>query len=63
MVVSCYAIRFLIIGCHEYDFMHSFLMQCQYLQVYGDYSEDVGVKLERPTDETMAEGEAEVVGA
>ena len=55
---------FLILGCHEYYFMHSFFfMQCQYLQVHGDYSEDVGMKLERPVDETMAEGETKVVGA
>lgn len=33
------------------------------MQVHGDYSEDIGVKLDRPADETMAEGEAEVVGA
>ncbi|KAF2284272.1 hypothetical protein GH714_020167 [Hevea brasiliensis] len=29
------------------------------LQVHGDYSEDVGVKSERPADETMAEAPAE----
>lgn len=29
------------------------------MQVHGDYSEDVGVKLERPADETMAEAPAE----
>lgn len=35
-----------------------------YVQVHGDYNEDVGVKLERPADATtMAEGETEVVGA
>ncbi|KAK9735286.1 hypothetical protein RND81_04G196300 [Saponaria officinalis] len=28
------------------------------MEVHGDYSEDVGVKLERPADEIMAEGEA-----
>ncbi|KAK6288802.1 hypothetical protein POUND7_000343 [Theobroma cacao] len=33
------------------------------MEVHGDYSEDVGVKLERPADETTAEGETEVVGA
>ncbi|KAA3454570.1 40S ribosomal protein S3a-like [Gossypium australe] len=33
------------------------------MEVHGDYSEDVGVKLERPADETMAEAPAEVVGA
>ncbi|CAO2832977.1 unnamed protein product [Amaranthus hypochondriacus] len=34
------------------------------MEVHGDYSEDVGVKLDRPADETMAEGETtEVVGA
>ncbi|KAJ8432783.1 hypothetical protein Cgig2_011706 [Carnegiea gigantea] len=27
------------------------------MEVHGDYSEDVGVKLDRPADETMAEGE------
>ncbi|KAF2284259.1 hypothetical protein GH714_020104 [Hevea brasiliensis] len=29
------------------------------MEVHGDYSEDVGVKLERPADETMAEAPAE----
>ncbi|GKV07321.1 hypothetical protein SLEP1_g19115 [Rubroshorea leprosula] len=33
------------------------------MEVYGDYSEDVGVRLERPAGETMAEGETGVVGA
>ncbi|XP_021724902.1 40S ribosomal protein S3a-like [Chenopodium quinoa] len=34
------------------------------MEVDGDYSEDVGVKLDRPAEETVAEGEAtEVVGA
>ncbi|CAO2837056.1 unnamed protein product [Amaranthus hypochondriacus] len=34
------------------------------MEVHGDYSEDVGVKLDRPADETMAEPETtEVVGA
>lgn len=33
------------------------------IQVHGDYGEDVGVKLERPADETMAEATTEVVGA
>ncbi|XWS58321.1 hypothetical protein CRYUN_Cryun08bG0023900 [Craigia yunnanensis] len=33
------------------------------MEVHGDYSEDVGMTLERPADETMAEGEDEVVGA
>lgn len=34
------------------------------MKVHGDYSEDVGVKLERPADEVMAEGiSAEPVGA
>jgi len=28
-------------------------------QVHGDYSEDVGVKLDRPAEETMAEAPAE----
>ncbi|GKV19647.1 hypothetical protein SLEP1_g29877 [Rubroshorea leprosula] len=32
------------------------------MEVHGDYSEDIGVKLERPVDETMAEP-TEVVGA
>ncbi|KAK7809535.1 40s ribosomal protein s3a, partial [Quercus suber] len=31
--------------------------------VHGDYSEDVGVKVDRPVDETMAEAPAELVGA
>lgn len=34
-----------------------------FLQVHGDYSEDVGVKLDRPADETVAEAETEVPGA
>jgi len=29
------------------------------VQVHGDYSEDVGVKLERPADEPIAEAPAE----
>ncbi|KAK7832852.1 40s ribosomal protein s3a, partial [Quercus suber] len=35
------------------------------MEVHGDYHEDVGVKVERPADETMVEGETEqpVVGA
>ncbi|KAL3591362.1 hypothetical protein D5086_010002 [Populus alba] len=33
------------------------------MEVHGDYSQDIGVKIDRPADETMAEGEAEVVGA
>jgi small subunit ribosomal protein S3Ae len=33
------------------------------MEVHGDYSEDVGVKLDRPADETVAEAEVEVVGA
>ncbi|KAL2942574.1 40S ribosomal protein S3a [Bienertia sinuspersici] len=34
------------------------------MEVHGDYSEDVGVKLDRPAEETLAEGEpAEIVGA
>ncbi|CAN4085462.1 unnamed protein product [Withania somnifera] len=33
------------------------------MEVHGDYSEDVGVKLDRPADETVAETEAEVPGA
>ncbi|KAB1218130.1 40S ribosomal protein S3a-1 [Morella rubra] len=32
-------------------------------KVHGDYSDDVGVKMERPADETMAEVPAEPVGA
>ncbi|XP_057963355.1 small ribosomal subunit protein eS1z [Malania oleifera] len=32
------------------------------MEVYGDFTEDLGVKVERPADETMAE-ETEVVGA
>ena len=30
-----------------------------YVQVHGDYSEDVGVKLERPADEPISEAPAE----
>ncbi|KAF3944234.1 hypothetical protein CMV_029274 [Castanea mollissima] len=33
------------------------------MEVHGDYSEDVGVKVDRPADETMAEAPAELVGA
>lgn len=33
------------------------------VQVHGDYSDDVGVKMERPAEETMVEAETEVVGA
>ncbi|GMI64526.1 hypothetical protein like AT4G34670 [Hibiscus trionum] len=33
------------------------------MEVHGDYSEDVGVKIERPADETMAEDTPEVIGA
>ncbi|XP_058106663.1 small ribosomal subunit protein eS1-like [Magnolia sinica] len=33
------------------------------MEVHGDYSEDVGVKLEGPADEPIAEAKAEVVGA
>ncbi|MBA0647608.1 hypothetical protein Goklo_015451 [Gossypium klotzschianum] len=33
------------------------------MEVRGDYSEDVGVKIERPADETMAEPTPELIGA
>ncbi|KAJ6353909.1 hypothetical protein OIU76_002848 [Salix suchowensis] len=33
------------------------------MEVHGDYSQDIGVKVDRPADETMAEGDTEVVGA
>ncbi|WCJ40700.1 40S ribosomal protein S3a [Euphorbia peplus] len=34
------------------------------MEVHGDYStEDIGVKLDMPAEESMAEAEAEVVGA
>uniref|UniRef100_I1KAA3 Small ribosomal subunit protein eS1 n=1 Tax=Glycine max TaxID=3847 RepID=I1KAA3_SOYBN len=33
------------------------------MEIHGDYSEDVGVKVDRPVDETMPEGATEVVGA
>ncbi|XP_031278066.1 40S ribosomal protein S3a-like [Pistacia vera] len=33
------------------------------MEVHGDYSEDVGVKMERPADETPVEGVTEVIGA
>ncbi|KAJ8627012.1 hypothetical protein MRB53_020319 [Persea americana] len=33
------------------------------MEVHGDYSEDLGVKLERPAEETVVEAENEVVGA
>ncbi|XP_026459034.1 40S ribosomal protein S3a-like [Papaver somniferum] len=32
-------------------------------KVHGDYSEDVGVKVDRPAEETVPEAETEVVGA
>ncbi|XP_026429924.1 40S ribosomal protein S3a-like [Papaver somniferum] len=34
-----------------------------YLYVHVDYSEDVGVKVDRPAEETVPEAETEVVGA
>ncbi|XP_027367721.1 40S ribosomal protein S3a-like isoform X2 [Abrus precatorius] len=33
------------------------------MEVHGDYAEDVGTKVDRPVDETMAEGTTEIVGA
>ncbi|QHO35742.1 40S ribosomal proteina [Arachis hypogaea] len=33
------------------------------MEVHGDYSEDVGAKVDRPADETMAEAPTEVIGA
>ena len=33
------------------------------MEVHGDYSEDVGAKVDRPADETLAEEATEVVGA
>jgi len=33
------------------------------MEVHGDYHDDVGVKVERPAEETVVEGETEVVGA
>ncbi|KAL9408148.1 hypothetical protein AB3S75_044435 [Citrus x aurantiifolia] len=33
------------------------------MEVHGDYSEDVGVKMERPADEPMPEAPTEVIGA
>ncbi|GLJ30971.1 hypothetical protein SUGI_0618290 [Cryptomeria japonica] len=33
------------------------------MEVHGDYSEEIGVKVDRPADETPAEAEAELVGA
>jgi small subunit ribosomal protein S3Ae len=32
-------------------------------KVHGDYSEDVGTKVERPAEETVVEGTPEIVGA
>ncbi|XP_058080164.1 small ribosomal subunit protein eS1-like [Magnolia sinica] len=32
------------------------------MEVHGDYSEDVGVKVDRPDEDTTMEGETEVVG-
>ncbi|GAU18854.1 hypothetical protein TSUD_228440, partial [Trifolium subterraneum] len=33
------------------------------MEVHGDYSEDVGTKVERPAEETVVEGTPEIVGA
>ncbi|KAF3455641.1 hypothetical protein FNV43_RR00280 [Rhamnella rubrinervis] len=33
------------------------------MEVYGDYSEDIGTKVERPADDTMADVPTEVIGA
>ncbi|XP_026453437.1 40S ribosomal protein S3a-like [Papaver somniferum] len=33
------------------------------MEVHGDYSEDVGVKVDMPAEETVPEAETEVVGA
>ncbi|TKY51187.1 40S ribosomal protein S3a [Spatholobus suberectus] len=33
------------------------------MEVHGDYSEDVGTKVDRPADETVVEGTTEIVGA
>ena len=33
------------------------------VQVHGDYSEDVGAKVDRPADEIVAEEPTEIVGA
>ncbi|KAG9440545.1 hypothetical protein H6P81_020710 [Aristolochia fimbriata] len=33
------------------------------MEVHGDYSEDVGMKLDRPAEDIAVEGETEVVGA
>ncbi|KAK9129693.1 hypothetical protein Sjap_010180 [Stephania japonica] len=33
------------------------------MEVHGDYSEDVGVKVDRPADDAPVEGETEVIGA
>ncbi|KAL5719951.1 ribose-5-phosphate isomerase [Ranunculus cassubicifolius] len=33
------------------------------MEVHGDYSEDVGVKVDRPAEEAAHEAEPEVVGA
>ena len=33
------------------------------MEVHGDYSEDHGMKIDRPAEEEVAEGETEVVGA
>lgn len=34
-----------------------------YMQVHDNSSDDVGVKVDRPVDEVMAEAPAELVGA
>ncbi|KAF7842425.1 40S ribosomal protein S3a-like [Senna tora] len=36
---------------------------CRAPSVHGDYSEDVGVKVDKLAEETMAEGITEVIGA
>ncbi|WVZ18834.1 hypothetical protein V8G54_006156 [Vigna mungo] len=33
------------------------------MEIHGDYSEDIGTKMDRPADETVVEGATEVVGA
>jgi small subunit ribosomal protein S3Ae len=33
------------------------------LQVHGDYAQDIGTKVDRPAEETVAEEPTEIVGA
>ena len=49
--------------CSNFGWIIELVCWIAFVQVHGDYSEDVGVKMERPAEETVAEVETEVVGA